>query len=257
MTKDLLEQYTAWIVSWIKYFFKDKSGPAIIGISGGKDSTICAALLARALGPERVIGVQMPDGKQPDISDSDQVFNVTHIKKLSINIGKTYSELKNSFLENKEIIALTPGFTTNTPARLRMTALYGAAALYGGLVCNTCNLSERIIGWETYGGDGFGDFSPIGNLTKSEVVELGDFLGLPKELIHKVPSDGMCGEADEDKFGFSYDVLDSWIRDGLRPKSKDVYNRILELHKKSSFKRENIRIPTCEIRLQVSKDFDL
>lgn len=257
MKKEVIGACAAMTVSWIRDFFKDKSGPAIIGISGGKDSTICAALLASALGPERVIGVQMPDGEQVDIADSDQVFNITHIKKFSINIGKTYSELKNSFLDNKEILALTPGFTTNTPARLRMTALYGVAALYGGLVCNTCNLSERIIGWETYGGDGFGDFSPIGNFTKSEVVEIGDYLGLPELLVHKVPSDGMCGETDEDKFGFSYEVLDSWIRLDLRPKSKEVYNRILELHKKSSFKRENIRIPTCDIGLPISKDFKI
>ena len=244
------------IIQWIKDWFKDKENfSAVIGISGGKDSTVCAALLAEALGPEKVYGVEMPNGEQKDISDSDKVIEALGIRKVVINIGETYEALSKE-IHNQGLNCDLPSYATNTPARLRMTTLYGIAAIVQGLVCNTCNLSESIVGWETYGGDGFGDFAPIGKLTKTEVVELGDYMGLPQELVHKVPSDGMCGATDEDKLGFTYETLDNYIRNGLRPKAMETFNRIMFLHKKSHFKHENTRIPTCDIGALICKDFD-
>ena len=252
------------IVKWIETWFKDKTGPAVIGISGGKDSTVCAALLVEALGKERVIGVMMPNGEQKDLDDSKKVCELLGIKSLTVNIGEAYKSLTGAICINlmedvavgnldDEIPSL---YSTNTPARLRMTTLYGVAAIFGGFVCNTCNLSESIVGWETYGGDGFGDFAPIGKLTKTEVVELGDYMKLPQELVHKAPSDGMCGATDEDKLGFTYETLDNYIREGLRPKARETFDRIMLLHKKSHFKHENIRIPTCNIDAPICEDFD-
>lgn len=244
------------IVEWIKDWFKNKTGPAVLGISGGKDSTVCAALLAEALGKDRVVGVMMPNGVQMDIDDSKKVIEFLGIKGIEVNIGGAYNELRAEINKQYSGVSFPSLFTTNTPARLRMVTLYGVAAMENGFVCNTCNLSESIVGWETYGGDGFGDFSPIGRLTKTEVVELGDYMGLPKELVHKVPSDGMCGASDEDKMGFTYETLDAYIRDELPPKSLEIKMKIDNMNKRSHFKHENIRIPTCDIGLNINKIFN-
>lgn len=252
IAKSLTQKQHDAIVEFIKDFFKDKEGPSVLGVSGGKDSTICAALLTEALGPERVVGVMMPNGEQSDIDDSRKVCEILKIKSFEVNIGQAYNALFDAINVGKDLHECSL-FTTNTPARLRMTTLYGVAAAFGGFVCNTCNLSESIVGWETYGGDGFGDFSPIGRLTKTEVCFLGDYMKLPKYLIYKVPSDGMCGASDEDKMGFTYEALDNYIRNGVVPKEKD---KILSMHKRSHFKHENIRIPTCKIDLPIYKDFD-
>lgn len=244
------------IIKWIKDWFKDKTGPAVLGISGGKDSTVCAALLAEALGKDRVVGVMMPNGVQTDIDDSKKVIEFLGIKGIEVNIGGAYNELRAEINKQYSGVSFPSLFTTNTPARLRMVTLYGIAAMENGFVCNTCNLSESIVGWETYGGDGFGDFSPIGRLTKTEVVELGDYMGLPKDLVHKVPSDGMCGASDEDKMGFTYETLDTYIRDELPPKSLEIKMKIDSMNKRSHFKHENIRIPTCDIGLNINKIFN-
>lgn len=231
------------IVQWIKDWFKDKENySAVVGISGGKDSTVCAALLAEALGPKRVYGVEMPNGEQKDISDSDKVIETLGIRKVVINIGEAYKALSKE-IHNQGLICDLPLYTTNTPARLRMVTLYGVAAVVGGLVCNTCNRSEDYVGYSTKYGDAAGDFTLLNHLTKTEVVELGDYMKLPQELVHKAPSDGMCGKTDEDNMGFTYDVLDKYLLTGLRPKSEEVWNKIQKMHNNPNTKLKLIEMP--------------
>lgn len=210
-------------INWIKDYFKDNpDGKAIIGISGGKDSTIAAALCVEALGPDRVIGVMMPDGAQIDIADSDEVCSILGIKSLYIDIARAYwglsIELATAIYGDRrdiqpvsEVVS-NKMYATNTPARIRMTTLYAVAAFYpNSRVVNTCNRSEDYVGYSTKYGDAAGDFSPLGNLTVREVLEIGDELGLPGHLVHKTPSDGMCGKTDEDNLGFTYEQLDDHI----------------------------------------------
>lgn len=212
---------TEALINWIKEQFKDiPNGKAIIGISGGKDSTIAAALCVKALGADRVIGVLMPNGAQIDIADSTEVCSILNIQYAAVNIQHAYNNLSlniaNAFC-SKDAQPLgtvwnNNMFTTNTPARLRMTTLYAVAALYpNSRVVNTCNRSEDYVGYSTKYGDAAGDFSPLGNLTVREVLEIGDDLGLPNHLVHKAPSDGMCGKTDEENLGFTYEELDDYI----------------------------------------------
>lgn len=247
------------LLDFIKDFFKDKNGPAVIGISGGKDSAICAALLKEALGPERVVGVMMPNGVQMDLIDSVKVCELLGIQVMKVNIGPVYDALKEQ-IDTSDIEGSpdrwTPLFTTNTPARLRMVTLYGIAAQLGGFVCNTCNYSEDFVGYSTKYGDCCGDFSLLNQLTKTEVVALGDYMNLPKELVHKTPSDGMCGKSDEDNMGFTYDALDIFIREGLAPKSFEVYNKIKKMHLNPNTKLKLLPMSYPELGLKENWKFD-
>jgi NAD+ synthase len=241
-TVDIKEAHKK-IVDYIKFWFADKGdAPAVIGISGGKDSTICAALLAEALSKDRVIGVMMPNGIQKDISDSEKVIELLGIKRALINIEGAYEALRQQFLSDGHNPDDKPLYTTNTPARLRMTALYGIAAIYGGFVCNTCNLSEDFVGYSTKWGDCTGDFGLLCSLTKSEVVALGDELGLPKELVHKTPSDGMCGKSDEDNLGFTYEQLDKFVRRESDAEISDIptniIQKIVKMHENPNTKKK-------------------
>lgn len=229
------------VVAWIKGYFKDnEDGKAIIGISGGKDSTIAAALCVEALGADRVIGVMMPNGGQHDINDSEEVCRVLDIRGLKVNVLRAFTAICDQIDYN---YGYTLGSTahndmikTNLPARLRMTTLYAVAALYpNSRVVNTCNRSEDYIGYSTKYGDAAGDFSPLGNLTVREVLEIGDELGLPRHLVHKAPSDGMCGKTDEDNLGFTYEQLDDWILKGECANEK-IKEKILKLHKATRHK---------------------
>jgi len=203
-------------VQWIRDWFRE-NGPgcnAVLGISGGKDSSICAALCAEALGRERVIGVTMPNGIQPDIDDSVKLINHLGIRSYNINIGQSFDALM------KEVEAAlghpaSDQTRINMAPRLRMTAVYAVSQSNNGRVVNTCNLSEDWVGYSTRYGDAAGDFSPLGGLTVAEVLQIGEVLGLPHDLVHKTPSDGLCGKTDEDNLGFTYAVLDRYIRTGI------------------------------------------
>ena len=246
MTENKTKENYDIIIKWIKDWFKDKSGPAVIGISGGKDSTVCAALLTEALGPDRVIGVMMPNGVQADIEDSKKVIEFLGIKGIEVNIVNAYNALSNAI----DINNLTKStidckaYITNTPARLRMTTLYGIAALCGGFVCNSCNRSEDYVGYSTKYGDAAGDFALLNSLTKTEVVELGEYMSLPSYLIHKTPSDGMCGKSDEDNMGFTYETLDKYILEGLPPKSFEIKMKIDKMHSNPNTKLKLIPMPS-------------
>lgn len=226
------------VIEWIKQYFKDngKDCNAIIGISGGCDSSVTAALLVKALGKDRVIGVLMPNGDQYDIDCSYQLVKFLNIKYYVININKPYLELTNEIDTKLKIDSKSYDiYRTNTPSRLRMVTLYGISGLFNGRVANTCNLSEDYVGYSTKFGDSAGDFSPISNFTKTEVRELGEELGLPKNLIYKVPEDGMSFKSDEEKLGFTYEVLDKYIRTGeiddLKIKEKIDKMHLANLHK--------------------------
>ncbi len=203
-------------VQWIRDWFEE-NGPgcnAVLGISGGKDSSVCAALCAEALGAERVIGVTMPNGAQPDIDDSFRLIGHLGIRKYHVNVGPAFEALMK---EVEEQLGGPASRQTriNMAPRLRMTALYAISQSNNGRVVNTCNLSEDWVGYSTRYGDAAGDFSPLGGLTVQEVVAVGKVLGLPSDLVEKAPSDGLTGLTDEDNLGFSYAVLDKYIRTGV------------------------------------------
>ncbi len=200
------------ITEWIKIYFEENGTPdtkAVLGISGGKDSSIAAALCVKALGKDRVIGVLMPQGEQADIDCSRKLVEFLGIENYTINIGSTVNALLDEISAD---MTLTRQAEINTPARIRMTTVYAVAACMNGRVVNTCNLSEDWIGYSTKFGDSAGDFSPLSDLTVTEVVKIGDALGLPYELVHKVPIDGLSGKTDEENFGFTYEILDKYIR---------------------------------------------
>ena len=230
------------IVKWIKdYFNGNPDGKAIIGISGGKDSTIAAALCVEALGANRVIGVKMPQGRQTDIDDSREVCEHLGIHHMEINIGPICNGLCSLIdmeYDFDKCCINNPMIKTNLPARIRMTTLYAVAALYpNSRVVNTCNYSEDYVGYSTKFGDAAGDFSPLGNLTVREVLEIGDELGLPEYLVHKAPSDGMCGKTDEDNLGFTYNELDDFILCTGKV-SEEIMDKIGRLHNATRHKYE-------------------
>ena len=213
--KQVKDQVVQWIRDWFEV--NGKGCNAVIGISGGKDSSIVAGLCVEALGKDRVIGVTMPNGVQKDISDSMKLINHLGIRYCCVNIGDTYNTLMATVKEQLGTLDAEVSSQTiiNMPPRLRMTTLYAISQSMNGRVANTCNLSEDWVGYSTRYGDAAGDFSPLGGLTVQEVVAIGIELGIPRELVVKTPSDGLCGKSDEDNLGFTYAVLDNYIRTGI------------------------------------------
>lgn len=221
------------IVVWIREWFEQngKGCKAVVGISGGADSTVVSALCVEALGKDNVFGVLMPNGKQSDINYALHLVNHLDIQHTIVNIQDAY----NGIIDNLNIPSISNQAKVNLPPRIRMAVLYAVSQSIGGRVANTCNLSEDWVGYSTRYGDSVGDFSPLSNLTKTEVKEIGNALGLPEELIYKVPSDGLCGKTDEDNLGFTYDVLDKYIRTG-EIEDVDIKNKIDYMHEKNIFK---------------------
>ncbi len=200
-------------VEWIKDFF-EKNGKgcnAVIGISGGKDSSVAAALCVEALGADRVIGVLMPNGVQHDIDCAHALVDHLGIKHYVVNVKDAIDGIINAMPKE---LALTEQAKNNLPPRIRMSTLYAVSQSCNGRVVNTCNLSEDWVGYSTRYGDSVGDFSPLSRLTVHEVKEIGYILGLPRELVDKTPIDGLCGKTDEDNLGFTYAELDRYIRTG-------------------------------------------
>lgn len=221
-------------VEWIRKFF-DENGrdcKAVVGISGGKDSSVCTALCVEALGKERVIGVLMPCGEQSDIDMAHLLVDHLGVKHYVVNIGKTVEAALDSISELDEISRQT---RINLPARIRMAALYAVSQSVNGRVANTCNLSEDYVGYATRYGDGAGDFSPLSHMTVTEVRAIGRLLGLPDVLVDKPPIDGLSGKTDEDNLGFTYETLDCYIRTG-EIDSPETKEKIEKLHKINEFK---------------------
>ena len=221
-------------IIWIRKFFEEngKDCNAVVGISGGKDSSVVAALCVEAIGKERVIGVLMPCGKQQDIYMSYKLVQHLGIKHYEINIQQAVEAITGSMAFLPEMAEQAK---TNLPARVRMTTLYAVSQSMNGRVANTCNLSEDWVGYATRYGDGAGDFSPLCNLTVTEVKEIGKVLGLPEELVEKTPIDGLCGKTDEENLGFTYAELDKYIRTGIM-EDLEKKKRIDLLHEQNLFK---------------------
>lgn len=221
-------------VQWIRGFFEQngKGCNAVVGISGGKDSSIVAALCVEALGKDRVIGVLMPYGEQHDIDMAQLLVDTLDIKHYVVNIKESVDALKKSIpfeLSHQSIVNLMP--------RIRMSTLYAVSQSHNGRVANTCNLSEDWVGYSTRYGDSVGDFSPCSHLTVQEMKQIGRLLNLPDVLVDKVPIDGLCGKTDEDNLGFTYAELDRYIREGVI-EDEAKKERIDRLHKMNLFKLE-------------------
>lgn len=223
------------IVEWIRQWFdaNGKGCNAVLGISGGKDSSVVAALCAEALGADRVVGVLMPNGEQFDIDVSRALVKHLGIRSVVINIHDAYQGMM------AQLEAALPEISTqsvqNLPPRLRMSAVYAVSQSVNGRVANTCNLSEDWVGYATRYGDSVGDFSPLSHLTVQEVKAVGRALGLPDMFVEKPPIDGLCGKTDEDNLGFTYAVLDRYIRTG-ECADEATRARIDQLHRMNLFK---------------------
>ena len=232
-------------VAWIRDFF-EKNGKgcnAVVGISGGKDSSVVAALCVEALGKDRVIGVLMPSGIQHDIDCAYQLVDHLGINRYEINVKAAIDALKAAMPED---LPLSNQSVVNLPPRIRMSTLYAVSQSVNGRVANTCNLSEDWVGYSTRYGDAAGDFSPLSLLTVDEVKQVGTVLGLPAELVNKVPIDGLCGKTDEDNLGFTYAELDKYIRTGeIADQAKK--ERIDYLHRINQFKLQLMPVFKPEI----------
>lgn len=230
-----VEKATNDCIQWIRDW-REENGPGcnfIVGISGGVDSLVAAELCVEAIGADNVLGVIMPNFEQRDIKVAYDICQyVLGIDYLTINIGTAFDNLVNQIDLAMEVSNQT---LVNLPARLRMATLYAVSQSHNGRVVNTCNLSEDWVGYSTRYGDAAGDFSPLAQFTKGEVKAIGHYLGLPKEYVEKTPSDGLCGKSDEENLGFTYEVLDKYIRTSVcdDPEAKRKIDR---LHKKNEFK---------------------
>ena len=220
------------VIQWIKDKFEpfSKRSVAVVGISGGKDSTVVAALCAKALGKDRVFGVLMPNGEQSDIDYSYEVCKHLGIKYKVVNIKNTV----NSLIDSCSMTETTQSMI-NLPPRIRMSTLYYIAQCVCGFVMNTCNASEDYVGYSTKYGDNAGECAPLKEFTSEEVIELGRVLEIPEKFLVKPPSDGLCGKTDEDNLGFTYAVLNKYIRTGVidDQKTKETIDHLhtINLHK--------------------------
>ena len=228
--KKTMDDISGWIQNYFEIngraSFGDRECSAIIGISGGKDSSVTAALCVKALGAQRVIGLLMPQGEQYDITYSRELVAFLGIKHYVVNIKDSVDALLKSLKDSS--LSANKQAITNIPARIRMTVLYAVSAIENGRVANTCNLSEDWVGYSTKFGDAAGDFSPLSRLTATEVKLIGKELGLPSKFTDKIPEDGLSGLTDEENLGFTYNVLDRYIREGIceDPAIKEKIDRL-------------------------------
>lgn len=235
--EEIANQCVKWIREWFEV--NGKNCNAIVGLSGGKDSTIVAALCVKALGADRVIGVAMPASNQ-GLNDADKIAEHLGITFIVAPIGEIcgeFSKVPHHFSWSVQSIQ-------NIPPRIRMTMLYAIAQTFNGRVSCNCNLSEDWVGYSTLFGDSVGSFAPLAKLTVTEVKEVGRALGLPSIWVDKTPDDGLpASMSDEQKFGFTYDTLDHYIRTGIC-ENEAVKEKIDSMNKKNLFKLDIIKVPT-------------
>lgn len=240
------DKEAAKVILWAKDYLKDTSGkPLVIGISGGKDSTITAAALAEAVGPHRILGVLLPNGKQKDIQVSRDVCKFLQIQFVELDIFPMYNAMLRMAKERVPNLHNAPFnsiVTSNAPCRCRTVMLYTLANQFHGRVVNTCNMSESFVGYDTKWGDQCGDFNLFQDYTATEVKQMGYSLGVLPEFIEKAPDDGMCGQTDEERWGFTYAYLDSWLRHG-RGCDNETDKKILEMHIAAAHKLFAVNLP--------------
>jgi NAD+ synthase len=252
--KEQSEKCIKWIRNWF-YNFSGTAKGVIIGISGGKDSTVAAKLLCEALGSDKVLGVMMPNGNQKDIEDSKRVCEILNIKYTKVNIEKSYegiiSSIEDCRLNNcdDESLKLSSHTLTNIAPRLRMITLYTIGQELGYRVVGTGNLSESLVGYCTKYGDTACDFSILSTFTKTEVVKIGEYLGLPKDLVNKTPSDGLSGLSDEDNLGFSYEILDRFIREGIC--DDENLRELIENRYRANEHKRQVKVPQYESEISI------
>lgn len=229
---------------WIRYAENTKCNKWVIGLSGGKDSNVVCALAVEIFGKDNVLGVMMPNGimHREDVSNVECLHRTYDIDCININIEDAYKTIIGQISDND--IKVSNDSCINLPPRLRMSTLYAVAQSWGGRPVNTSNLSERMVGYSTIWGDGCGAFAPIADLTTTEVIELGRWLGLPKELIEKPPADGLSGQTDEEKLGIKYAELDKYIRTGEYT-DEEKRRKYHKLYSSSQFKRDMINVPAA------------
>jgi len=237
-----VEATTENLIQWIRDWFEEngKGCKAVLGMSGGKDSTITAALLAKAIGSDNVIGIMMPDRFQ-ELNEADEICNFLKIKCVKAPIENLTQAMRDTIITTDDVWILnefSKQAEQNIPPRLRMTMLYAISQTLNGRLVNTCNYSENFIGYETIFGDSAGDFSPLGNLTVTEVLAIGDYLGLPRKWVHKTPDDGLPhSTSDEEKLGFKYADLDKLIRGEGLP-CNEVEKKMYDMHYATAYKRK-------------------
>jgi len=246
-----VEKITNECIDWIREWFgKNGAGcNAVIGMSGGKDSTITAALCVKALGADRVIGVAMPDRNQ-SINEADEICKYLGIKYILADIGPACDGFRNLSIVDDGLAVngmWSKQAEQNIPPRVRMAMLYAIAQTYNGRVSCNCNLSESYIGYETIFGDNVGAFSALRYLTVTEVKAIGRYLEIPSKWVDKIPDDGLPHScSDEEKIGFLYSELDEVIREGKHNASVEMNKllKIMNMHQNSQFKRNMINIPS-------------
>ncbi|MDO5717451.1 MAG: NAD(+) synthase [Tissierellia bacterium] len=251
LSEKQLENIALGMIDWIRQNMnKIGAKKAVIGISGGKDSTVTAALSAKAIGCENVYGLILPAKEQEDLSDAIEICNSLKINYNIINIGDMVENLKSSIIGTG--ISVSRQTEINIPPRIRMTALYAyAQSLSDALVVNTSNLSEDWIGYATVYGDTAGAFSPMATLTSDEVIQVGRYLGVADRFLEKPPADGLTGKTDEEVFGFSYDILNKYLRTG-NIDDQEIKDKIDSMHRSSRFKF--IPIPIYNSGLKICPD---
>lgn len=231
---EILERLTLWVRRQQSSIGAEM---AVIGISGGKDSSVTAALAAQALGKDKVFGVMMPRGEQKDLAVAQDLCQTLGIRHAIVPIGDMADAATAAI--GARVMPLSRQAEINLPPRLRMTVLYAVAQSINGVVWNTSNLSEDWVGYATIYGDTSGAFSPLATLTTDEVIALGAALGVPERFITIPPADGLTGKTDEEVLGFSYQVLNHYIRTG-ECADPAIREKIDRLHRQSRFKFQTI-----------------
>ena len=236
---DSQKTYAVIEYHWLQFMAQTYSAKCVIGISGGIDSTCVAALACKIFGKDNVIGISLPCNGQKDAADVDKVFDHLQIKRLDFDIGDAFYEVLDGVANNGIDISYVT--RTNLPARLRMASLYAfAQSIPDALVINTCNLSETLQNYDTLWGDGCGSYAPIKNLTKTEVRKLAKWLGVPDDLVMKTPVDGLQDFTDEERFGYTYEELDNYIRYGKGDIA--LITAIIVRYKSGKFKIDMVNI---------------